>query len=222
MGENETFLKYVCKIVDNLATPEESTTIIGPHSGEMIKIFLKICLEPGRSVPSISSCLNVIINLIKCSQNTNLCNEYIEYVLTTYNKVHGLEQEKRELFYSGFFTMAQVCLMTIRKAGGSITMQQLSSLYNLVVEHYKRINDVEGDGFYIVSALAYFIPNDRRLIDDFWKYIEHGLKKLNQEEIFKSTISCICDFATTYREQISDKVDPIINQILELYEVTIE
>lgn len=60
-------------------------------------------------------------------------------------------------------------------------MQQLSSLYNLVVEHYKRINDVEGDGFYIVSALAYFIPSDRRLIDDFWKYIEHGLQKLNQE-----------------------------------------
>ncbi len=59
-------------------------------------------------------------------------------------------------------------------------MDQLSSLYNLVVEHYKRINDVEGDGYYLVSALAYFIPNDRRLIDDFWKYIEYGLKKLNQ------------------------------------------
>ena len=116
----------------------------------------------------------------------------------------------------------QVCLMTIRKANGSITLDQLSSLYNLVVEHYKRINDVEGDGFYIVSALAYFIPNDKRLIDDFWKYIEYGLKKLNQEDIFKSTISCICDFATTYRQAISDKIDPIINQILELYEVTLK
>jgi hypothetical protein len=49
-----------------------------------------------------------------------------------------------------------------------------------VVEYYKRINDVEGDGFYVVSALAYFIPNDKRLIDDFWKYIEYGLKKVNQ------------------------------------------
>lgn len=101
-------------------------------------------------------------------------------------------------------------------------MDQLTSLYNLVVEHYKRINDVEGDGFYIVSALAYFIPHDKRLINDFWKYIEYGLQKLNQEEVFKSTISCICDFATTYREAISDKIDSIINQILDLYEVNHE
>lgn len=116
----------------------------------------------------------------------------------------------------------QVCLMTIRKADGTITMQQMSSLYNLVVQHYKRINDVEGDGFYIVSALAYFVDKDRRLIDDFWKYIEYGLKKLSQQQIFKSTISCICDFATIYRQQITDKIDPIINEILELYEVDVE
>lgn len=119
----------------------------------------------------------------------------------------------------GTHNLREVCLMTIRKENGSITMDQLTSLYNLVVEHYKRINDVEGDGFYIVSALAYFIPHDKRLINDFWKYIEYGLQKLNQEEVFKSTISCICDFATTYREAISDKIDSIINQILDLYEV---
>lgn len=97
-------------------------------------------------------------------------------------------------------------------------MDQLSTLYNLVVEHYKKISDVDGDGFYLVSALAFFIPHDRRLIDDFWKYIEYGLKKTNQDDVFRATISCICDFATTYREQISDKVDPIINQIIELYQ----
>ena len=111
-------------------------------------------------------------------------------------------------------TIGQVCLMTIRKNKGAITMDQLSTLYNLVVEHYKKLNDVDGDGYYLISALAFFIPNDRRLIDDFWKYIEFGLKKTTQEDIFKSTISCICDFAATYREQISDKIDPIIGQII--------
>jgi len=189
-------------------------TIIGPLAGDLIKLFLESCLDNERSISLVSSCLNVIINLIKCSRNVQLCNTYIEYVLSMYGKLHSIEKEKRDMFYSGFFTMAQVCLMTIRKVNGSITMDQLSSLYDLVVKHYIRIKDVEGDGFYLVSALAYFIPNDRRLIDDFWKYIEFGLKKLNQEEVFKSAISCICDFATTYREQISDKVDPVINEIL--------
>ena len=104
----------------------------------------------------------------------------------------------------------QVCLMSIRKNGGSITIGQVSTLYDLVVDHYKKIEDVDGDGYYLVSALAFFVPNDRRLIDDFWKYIDFGLKKTQQEDVFKSTISCICDFASTYREQISDKVDPVI------------
>lgn len=100
--------------------------------------------------------------------------------------------------------------MSIRKNGGSITIGQVSTLYDLVVDHYKKIEDVDGDGYYLVSALAFFVPNDRRLIDDFWKYIDFGLKKTQQEDVFKSTISCICDFASTYREQISDKVDPVI------------
>lgn len=78
-------------------------------------------------------------------------------------------------------------------------MEQLSTLYNLVVEHYKKINDVDGDGFYLVAALASFIPNDRRLIDDFWRYIEYGLNKISQEDIYKAAISCVCDFASIYK-----------------------
>jgi hypothetical protein len=61
--------------------------------------------------------------------------------------------------------------MTIRKSGGSITMEQLSQLYDLVVNYYKQLNNVEGDGYYVVSALAYFLPHDRRIVDDFWKYL---------------------------------------------------
>ena len=99
-------------------------------------------------------------------------------------------------------------------------MDQMSTLYDLVVEHYKRINDVDGDGFYVVSALAFFIPNDRRLIDDFWKYIEHGLRKTNQDAVFRSAISCICDFATIYRDLIADKVEPTLLQIMDLYGVS--
>jgi hypothetical protein len=32
--------------------------------------------------------------------------------------------------------------MTLRKAGGAITMEQMSTLYNLVVDYYKGLNDV--------------------------------------------------------------------------------
>ncbi len=46
--------------------------------------------------------------------NVTLCNDYIQYVLNTYSKIHGLEREKRDLFYSGFFTMAQVGVVLCR------------------------------------------------------------------------------------------------------------
>lgn len=59
-------------------------------------------------------------------------------------------------------------------------MDQLSTLYKLVVDHYANIKSVDGDGYYLVSALAFFLPNDRRLIEDFWKYIEAGLDYIDQ------------------------------------------
>lgn len=112
--------------------------------------------------------------------------------------------------------------MTIRKAGGSITIDTLSKLYELVVNYYAKIGNVDGDGYYVVSALAFFYPKDRRIVDDFWKYIDFGLKKVNQAEIFKAVISCICDFATIYRFDISDKVDSIFNELFDCFEVIIE
>ena len=117
--------------------------------------------------------------------------------------------------------MVQVSLMTVRKAGGSITMEQMSKIYELVVNYYKQIGNVDGDGYYVVSALAYFLPHDRRLIDDFWKYIDFGLQKYNQPEVFHGAISCICDFASTYRDMLGDKVDSIFNQLYDLFEVLI-
>lgn len=101
--------------------------------------------------------------------------------------------------------------MTIRKAGGSITVDQLSKLYELVVSYYSQIGNVEGDGFYVVSALAFFFPQDRRIVDDFWKFIEFGLKKTTQGEVFKAAISCICDFVTIYKQNIGDKIDLTLN-----------
>jgi hypothetical protein len=59
----------------------------------------------------------------------------------------------------------------------------------------------------VVSALTFFIPQDTRIVDDFWKYVEFGLKKTNQSDVFKAVISCICDFAATYKDNIGDKVD---------------
>jgi hypothetical protein len=62
------------------------------HAGDLIKVFLELALSPTSSIASVNSCLSAIINLIKSSKNTQICNEYLTFVLATYPKVHGLEQ----------------------------------------------------------------------------------------------------------------------------------
>jgi hypothetical protein len=154
--------------------------ILGPCADDLIKVLLECCLEPERSVSSLNNCLCTIINLISNAENVTIANRYIDYVLTHFGRIAVLGSEKKDTFYSGFYTLAQVCLMTIRKAGGSITVDQLSRLYELVINYYSQKGNVEADGYYVVSALAYFYPDDRRIVDNFWQYIEFGLKKYNQ------------------------------------------
>lgn len=173
-------MRYVCKVIDSLCQVPESTASFQPISDELIKVFFSY-LEANRTESIINSCFNTIINLIKCSQSSQLAHNYIDYILARIERLQGFEKEKRQMFYSGFFTIIQISLMTIRKSGGSINVELLSTLYDLVVNHFSRINNLNSDGFYIVAALAYFLPNDRRLVDNFWRYIEEGLKRTNQD-----------------------------------------
>lgn len=93
-------------------------------------------------------------------------------------------------------------------------METLSQIYQLVTEHYSSISRVDSDGLYVVGALANFFRDDTRLIDDFWKYIEHSLKEYTQTHIFKAALSCICDFATYYGMSLGDRICKLIVDLL--------
>jgi len=104
--------------------------------------------------------------------------------------------------------------MTIRKFNGSLVVEDLSNLYNLVINYFKKINNVESDGYYVVSALAFFMQKDTRLVDDYWKFIIFGFKELSRADVFRASISCVCDFASIYHTAISDKISPLLENIV--------
>lgn len=81
------------------------------------------------------------------------------------------------------------------------------------------MKDVDSDGLYVVSALSFFFRNDRRLVDDFWKYIEHALTKYQEAIVFKSVISCVCDFSANYGDLIKDKLEPIFKEFIGIFDV---
>lgn len=100
-------------------------------------------------------------------------------------------------------------------------MEALSTIYQLVIEHYKNLKDVDSDGFYVISALAFFFKGNRSMVDDFWKYIEFSFQKMNEEGLFKASISCICDFAHNYGDFIKDKIEIVFKEFFNAFEVDI-
>lgn len=71
-----------------------------------------------------------------------MANKYIDYVLAYFPHISNLDRERRDVFSAGFFTIAQVSLIALRKGGFSLTVERMSALYDLVVNYFKRINDV--------------------------------------------------------------------------------
>ena len=109
------------------------------------------------------------MNLISVSYNPNVSIKYISFVVSNFDNIKKQPTEKRELLYASFFTLLQTCLITLRKE--TISMDILSSIYQLVVNHYKNINEVDSDGLYVVGTLSNFFRDNTQLVDDFWKYI---------------------------------------------------
>ena len=70
----------------------------------------------------------------------------------------------------------------------------------------------------MVSALAFFMQKDTRLVDDYWKFILFGFKELNRADVFRASISCVCDFASIYHTAIADKISPLLEDILVQFE----
>lgn len=96
-------------------------------------------------------------------------------------------------------------------------MNTLQAVYQLVVDHYKKIADVDCDSLYTVGALSYFFVRDRRMFDNFWVYIYHCLKKSTEDEAIKAAIFCISDFANNNGELISDKIDLMFTEFFKCF-----
>lgn len=89
----------------------------------------------------------------------------------------------------------------------------------MIINHFTAIGRVDPDALYVVGTLSNFLRNDKRLIEDFWKYIEHSLSQHAESHIFKAVISCICDFAANYGPLLSDKIPILMPILLSCFQV---
>ena len=49
MGNHDHFLKYVCRVVDNLSQSKMKPNVLSPHAADLTKIFIDLLLEPNKS-----------------------------------------------------------------------------------------------------------------------------------------------------------------------------
>jgi len=94
-----------------------------------------------------------------------------------------------------------------------VSMDILSTIYQLVIKHFSTINKVDSDGLYVVGTLSFYFKNEPRLIDDFWKFIEHSLTQYSDSNTFKAALSCVCDFAANYGPTLNDKVHLLMTHL---------
>ena len=93
-------------------------------------------------------------------------------------------------------------------------METLSTIYQLVIKHFSSIKKVDSDGLYVIGSLSFYFRDDPRLIDDFWKFIEHSLTQYNESHTFKAGLSCVCDFAANYGSVLGDKIHLLMTHLL--------
>jgi hypothetical protein len=89
----------------------------------------------------------------------------------------------------------------------------------LIINHFNSIGRVDPDALYVVGTLSNYLRNDTRLIEEFWKYIEHSLSQHGESHIFKAVISCICDFAANYGPLLADKIPVLMPILLSCFQV---
>jgi hypothetical protein len=70
-----------------------------------------------------------------------------------------------------------MCLIWLR--GTKISHDKLAMIYQIVINRFIEQGFVDSDGIYVVGALGFFYA-DRKLVNDFWKYITMGLKKIDE------------------------------------------
>lgn len=138
-------------------------------------------------------------------------------MLTHFGSIAQLDSERREKLYSSFFTLLQTSLLALRREE-NISMDTLSTIYDLVIKHFSNMKRVDSDGLYVIGALSFYFRNEPRLIDDFWKYIEYSLTQYNESFIFKAGLSCVCDFAANYGPDLGEKVPLLMKHLIDSFQ----
>ena len=81
-------------------------------------------------------------------------------------------------------------------------------IYNLIIDHFKTNKEVDSDGLYVISALATCISNKfHKYLESFWPYLTYAFQKVNDHELFKTSIGTLADVARACESNFENKLD---------------
>ena len=70
------------------------------------------------------------------------------------------------------------------------------------------MKDVDSDSIYVISALATALKGEFALIlDDFYNFLAHALVKINDTELFKTSLGALADVARACEAHFAPKLE---------------
>ncbi|EAR88045.3 importin-beta amine-terminal domain protein (macronuclear) [Tetrahymena thermophila SB210] len=157
------------------------------------------------------------LNIIHYSRAVNIGYKYLNFFLTLFKDSYAIQPiERRNAIQSGILSALHACLLTL---DDKFDPNMSDTVFQLVVDHFMNIKNVDSDGMYIVSALATCIgTNFVKYLDKVWPYIEHALTQRQQDlELFKTCMGTIADVARACDNQFSCKLN-ILNNLFAALE----
>ncbi len=130
------------------------------------------------------------MNILHNIENEVFQKKYLAILIELFKNSHSIQGAQKQNVKSG----VQACLHQSITKQTNITMEECKAIYNLIINDFQVVKDVHSDGLYVISALATvmeenFIP----LLPDSYSYIKHGLTKVNDIDLFKSSLGTLGD-----------------------------
>ena len=84
------------------------------------------------------------------------------------------------------------------------------------------MGEVNDDGIMMVSALNMLTDGTLPILKDFWPFLTDALSKTDNPELFRSGLMFLGEFFRVTKENVAEKADTFLPQILEVFENSVD
>lgn len=173
--------------------------------------------DPKEAETHIDICFMAIYNIIHNSNNSALAESFLERFLAELEGLQKVPETPRDLaFMNKMFSSIHACLLVFQKNGSRPEMRVLTGCYGTVQRLFRLFNDVLTDGIYVLGSLACILKGEfRPRFEESWPFVQHGLYKTTDAELFRGSVGALGDFARAIGKDFYPQLNDVLRWLVQ-------